>query len=429
MAARTARLPQILDHTCDSVTVKTAYRCRAYPDEAQQAVLSRTFGCVRVVWNCTLAARHNRWHLEGKAMSYAESDRALTAMKMDPGLAFLCEVSSVPLQQALRHQHRAFQAFFAGHARYPRFKSRRSRQAAHYTRSAFTMRGGELRLAKMAAPVRFVWSWPDANVTTLDPAMVIVSREPDGRWYVTFTIDTDAPEPLRETGHVVGVDLGVTDFAVTSAGERIANPRHLERKACSLARYQRRLARCQKGSANRAKAAAKVARAHRKVRNARRDFLHRASTSLVRSADLIVIEDLAVSNMVRNRRLARAISDCGWGEFRRQLEYKCERYGRHLVIIDRWYPSSKTCSACGHLLVDLSLSTRHWRCPSCGTRHDRDINAAKNILAAGLAVARGSPGDACGAEVRHSGSSRVCSAAKQEPRPTRAGIFALQGED
>ena len=390
-------------------------------------MLSRTFGCVRVVWNRILATRHSRWHLEGKGMSYAESDRALTAMKKDPDLAFLSEVSSVPLQQALRHQHRAFQAFFARRARHPRFKSRRSRQSAHYTRSAFTMRGGELRLAKMAAPVRFVWSWSDVDITTLDPATVIVSREPDGRWYVIFTIDTDAPEPLQETGRVVGVDLGVTDFAVTSGGERTPNPRHLERKARSLARYQRRLTRCQKGSANRTKAAAKVARAHRKVRNARRDFLHGASTSLVNKADLIVIEDLAVNNMVRNRHLARAISDCGWSEFRRQLEYKCERYGRHLVVIDRWYPSSKTCSACGHRLADLSLSTRHWRCPSCGTRHDRDINAAKNILAAGLAVARGSPGDACGAEVRHSGSSRVRSAVKQEPRPARAGIPVLQG--
>ena len=187
------------------------------------------------------------------------------------------------------------------------------------------------------------------------------------------------------------------------------------------------MARCRKGSANRAKAAAKVARAHRKVRNARRDFLHRASTRLVREHDVIVIEDLNVSGMVRNRHLARVISDCGWGEFRRQLEYKCERYGRDLVVIDRWYPSSKTCSACGHLLAELSLSTRHWTCPSCGARHDRDINAAKNILAAGLAVARGYPGDACGADVRHSGSSRVRSAVKQEPRPARAGIPVLQG--
>jgi len=247
--------------------------------------------------------------------------------------------------------------------------------------------------------------------------MVIVSREPDGRWYVTFTIDTDAPEPLEQTGCVVGVDLGVTDFAITSAGDRIANPRHLERKARSLARYQRRMARRQKGSTNRKKAKLKVARAHRKVRNARRDFLHQISTRLIHKADLIVIEDLAVQNMVRNRHLARAISDCGWGEFRRQLEYKCERYGRRLVVIDRWYPSSKTCSVCGHLLADLSLSIRHWRCPSCGTRHDRDINAAQNILAAGLAVVRGSLGDACGAEVRHSGSSWCTRRRNRNPGP------------
>ena len=236
--------------------VRTAYRCRAYPDQAQQAVLTRTFGCVLVVWNRTLAARHRRWHADHKGTSYAESDRALTAMKKDPELAFLSD---------------------------------------------------------------------------------------------------------------------------------------------------------------------------RKVRHARRDFLHRASTSLVRSADTIVIEDLNVCGMVRNRHLARAISDCGWGEFRRQLAYKCERYGRRLVVVDRWYPSSKTCSACGHRFADLSLSTRYWRCPSCGTRHDRDINAAQNILAAGLAVARDSPGDACGADVRHSGSSRVRSATKQEPRPARTGIPALQG--
>jgi putative transposase len=407
--------------------MRSAFRCRAYPDEAQQVMLARTFGCVRVVWNRTLAARHARWHAEGKGTTYAETDRALTAMKKDPGLAFLGEVSSVPLQQALRHQDKAFAAFFARRARYPRFKSRRSRQCAHYTRSAFSLRGGELRLARTGSPLRFTWTWPGVDVTALDPTMVIICREPDGRWYVTFTVDAAAPEPLEETDHAVGVDLGVTNFAVTSDGDKIANPRHLDRRARSLSRYQRRLARCRKGSANRAKAAAKAARAHRKVRDARRDFLHRATTGLVRSADTIVIEDLNVAGMVHNRRLARAISDCGWGEFRRQLEYKCQRAGRELVVLDRWYPSSKTCSACGHLLAELSLGTRRWTCPDCGAQHDRDLNAAKNILAAGLAVARGSPGDACGADVRHSGSSRVQSAVKQESRPARAGIPVLQG--
>jgi putative transposase len=401
--------------------VRTAYRCRAYPDEAQQQVLARTFGCVRVVWNQTLAARQARWHAEHQGTSYAQTDRALTAMKRDPELAYLNEVSSVPLQQALRHQHTAFQAFFAKRARYPRFKSRRGRQCAHYTRSAFCMRRGMLRLAKAPGPLRFVWSWPEVDVTAVDPTMVTVCREPDGRWYVTFAADISPPPPLPATGRAVGIDLGLASFAVTSDGQKIANPRHLERKARNLARYQRRLARCRKGSANRAKAAAKVARAHRKVRNARRDFLHRASARLVREYDVIVIEDLNVAGMLRNHCLARVISDCGWHEFRRQLAYKCERAGRQLVVTGRWYPSSKTCSACGHVLAGLSLSARHWTCPSCGARHDRDLNAAQNILAAGRAVA------ACGADVRHPDTPPVQSVVNQEPQPAKAGIPVLQG--
>jgi putative transposase len=409
--------------------VRTAYRCRAYPDQTQQQVLARAFGCVRVVWNRTLAGRQRRWQQEHRDTTYAQTDAALTVMKKDPELAWLNEVSCVPLQQALRHQHAAFRAFFARRGRYPRFKSRHGRQSAHFTRSAFSMRDGELRLAKTAGPLAFVWSWPEVDTGVLDPTMVIVAREPDGRWYVTFAVDASAPAPLRATGQAAGVDLGITSFAVTSDGKKIANPRHLERRARNLARYQRRLARCQRGSANRAKAKAKVARAHRKVRNARADFLHRTTTQLVRGHDLIAIEDLAVKNMVRNRCLARAISDCGWGEFRRQLEYKCERAGRRLVVTGRWYPSTKTCSACGFVLAGLPLQVRAWRCPSCRARHDRDLNAAKNILAAGLAAARDVLGDACGADVRHLETPPVQSAVKQEPQPARAGIPVPQGEE
>ncbi len=335
-------------------------------------------------------------------------------------------MSCVPLQQALRHQQQAFAAFFAKRARYPRFKSRQGRQAAEYTRSAFTMRDGQLRLAKTPGLLAFVWSWPGIDLTGLDPTTVFVAKEPDSRWYVTFAVDAEPPEPLPAAGRAVGVDLGVRDFAVTTDGDRVANPRHLQRRARNLARYQRRLARCQRGSANRAKAKAKVARAHRKVRNARRDFLHRTTTQLVRGNDLIAIEDLNVSGMVRNRRLARAISDCGWGEFRRQLEYKCQRAGRRLVVTGRWYPSTKMCSACGFVLAGLPLKVRAWRCPSCRALHDRDLNAAKNILAAGLAAARGSPGYACGADVRHRKTPPVQSAVKQEPQPARAGIPVFQ---
>ncbi|USX48470.1 transposase [Lentzea sp. HUAS12] len=396
------------------ISVRTAYRCRAYPDPEQAAVLNRTFGCVRLVWNKTLSERRHVYHTEGKRTSYRETDAALTRWKRTDDLAFLSEVSSVPLQQTLRHQHTAFHNFFAGRARYPRFKSRTGRQSAHYTRSAFRMRDGALILAKTRTPMRFVWSFDDVDVAAVAPTMVVVSRESDGRWYVTFAVDTDTPAPAEPAGRAIGVDLGLTSFLVTSDGDRIANPGHLARRARNLARYQRRMGRCQRGSNNRRKAKAKIAGAHRKVRNARQDFLHRTTTALVRSTDVIVIEDLNVAGMVRNRHLARAISDAGWGEFRQQLEYKCDRAGRTLIVIDRWYPSSKTCSACGHLLADLTLSTRHWACPSCRTWHDRDLNAAKNILAAGRAVARGDSGDACGADVRRQGPSLPQSAVKQE---------------
>jgi putative transposase len=271
-----------------------------------------------------------------------------------------------------------------------------------------------------------VWSWPDIDPATLNPTTVTVSRDPCGRWYVSFAVEVTDSDQLPATGRVVGVDLGVKDFAITSDGERILNPRHLARRERNLARYQRRMARCQRGSANRAKAKAKVARAHRKVRASRTDFLHKASTRLVRDHDVIAVEDLAVKNMVRNRNLVKAISDCGWGTFRQMIKYKAAKAGRRVIPVDRWYPSSKTCSSCGYLLAELSLDTRHWTCPACRTRHDRDINAAKNILAAGLAAAGGNPGDACGADVRHSGSPRMQSAVKQEPRPVRAGIPVLQ---
>ncbi|HEU5391188.1 MAG TPA: RNA-guided endonuclease TnpB family protein [Streptosporangiaceae bacterium] len=409
--------------------MRTAYKCRAYPDSVQASVLNRTFGCVRVAWNRTLAWRRQRSHTDKTGTTYTQASAYLTALKTTEELAWLNEVSSVPLQQAIRHQQAAYAAFFAKRARYPRFKSRSGRQSAEYTRSGFRWRDGRLFLAKMDAPLAFTWSWPGIDPATIDPTTVTVSRDPCGRWYVAFAVDISSPEPLPATGRTAGVDLGIRDFAVTSDGQRIANPKHLERRARNLARYQRRMTRCHPGSANRAKARAKVARAHRKVRAARTDFLHKASTRLVRDHEVIVLEDLAVTNMVRNRSLAKAISDCGWGTFRAMTEYKAARYGRRVIIISRWYPSSKTCSACGYVLEELSLRSRAWQCPSCGIRHDRDINAAKNILAAGLAVAGGNPGHACGADVRHSGSSRVQSAVKQEPQGVSPGILVLQGRE
>jgi putative transposase len=389
-------------------------------------MLNRTFGCVRVVWNRTLAARQARYAAEHKSASCAQADAALTAMKRDPELAWLGEVSCVPLQQTLRHQHAAFEAFFAKRARYPRFKSRRGRQSAAYTRSAFRMKGTGLWLAKMTEPLPVTWTWPDTDLAGLNPASVTVARDPAGRWFVTFRAEAADPVPLPVTSQSAGIDLGLTDFAVLPDGQRIPHPRHLDVHERRLKRWQRRLARCQEGSASRARARRKVARAHARVTDARRDFPHQASTDLVRRLGVLAVEDLAVKNMVRNRSLARAISGSGRAEFRRQLEYKAQRYGRVILVADRWFPSSKMCSACGFPLADLSLGTRRWACPVCGTRHDRDVNAARNILAAGLAAAATAGGDACGADVRHGEETPVQSAVNQEPRRATAGIPVLQ---
>jgi transposase len=270
-------------------------------------VLNRTFGCVRVVWNRTLAWRQQRYQADKTGTTYAQASAYLTALKTTEELTWLNEVSCVPLQQAIRHQQAAYAAFFAKRARYPRFKSRQGRQSAAYTRSGFRWRDGALYLAKMGMPLTFTWSWPDIDPATIDPTTVTVSRDPCGRWYVAFAVDVSDPGPLPATGRAVGMD-------------------------------------------------------------------------------------------------------------------KAARYGRRVIVIDRWFPSSKMCSTCGHVLAALSLDTRHWTCPSCGTRHDRDVNAAKNILAAGLAVAGGDSGHACGADVSHPGSPGCSRAVKQELRPARIGI-------
>jgi putative transposase len=370
--------------------VKRAFKYRFYPTSAQAAELHRTFGCVRLVYNRALEVRSVAWHDERRRVSYAESSAVLTAWKRDPDLAFLNEVSSVPLQQCLRHLQAAFVAFWDKRARYPRFKRKRGRQSAEYTRSAFRWRNGQLTLAKMTEPLDIVWSRPLPE--RADPSTVTVSRDPAGRWFVSILVET-VVEPLSPADRAVGLDAGITSLITLSTGEKIPNPRHELRDRARLAREQRRLARKQKGSNNRARQRRKVARVHARIADRRRDTLHQFTTRLVRENQAVVIEDLPVRNMLGNHRLARAISDAAWSQLRAILAYKCRWYGRELVVIDRWFPSSKVCSACGALQDTMPLGVREWTC-CCGATHDRDVNAARNILAAGLAVT------ACGDGVR-----------------------------
>jgi putative transposase len=372
--------------------VKRAYKYRFYPTPAQADLLNRTFGCVRYVYNRALAERSRAWTQDQRRVTHAETDKMLTAWKRDPETEWLTEPSKGPLQATLRDLQGAFVNFWSKRARYPRFKSkRRGRDSATFFANCFAWRDGRLKLAKMADPLDIRWSRPLPE--SVAPSSVTVSRDSAGRWFVSILCE-DAIEALSPSDARVGIDAGITSLVTLSTGEKITNPKHEKRDRERLARAQRNLARKQKGSQNRAKARVKVAKVYARITDRRRDHLHKLSTRIIRENQTVIIEDLTIRNMVRNHSLARAISDAGWRGLRSMLEYKADWYGRNLVVVDRWYPSSKTCSACGHLVNKMPLHVREWTCPECRAVHDRDVNAARVILAAGLAVS------ACGDGVR-----------------------------
>ncbi|GAB2329178.1 RNA-guided endonuclease TnpB family protein [Streptomyces variabilis] len=327
-------------------------------------------------------------------------------------------MSSVRLQQALRHLQTAFGNFFAKRAKHPRYKSRKkSRASAEYTRSAFKWHDGQLTLAKMTEPLDIRRSRPLPEGAV--PTTVTVSRDAAGRWFVSLLCD-DRIAPAPATTNAVGIDAGITSLVTLSTGEKIANPKHERRDRAHLAKAQRELSRKAKGSANREKARRKAAKVHARIADRRRDFLHKLTTRLVRENQTVVIEDLTVRNLLKNGKLARAISDAAWTELRSMLEYKCAWYGRELVVVDRCFPSSKLCGACGTVAAKMPLNVREWTC-DCGTVHDRDVNAARNILAAGLAAS--ACGDGVGPQRESSRTGR--SSAKQEPQRATAGIPRL----
>ena len=332
----------------------------------------------------------------------------LTSWKKQDDLEFLNEVSSVPLQQGLRHLQTAFTNFFAGRAKYPNFKKKRNGGCAEFTKSAFNLRDGQVYLAKCDRPLPIRWSRQLPE--NCQPSTVMVSLDPSGRWHISIRFDDHRDLKLPPTNNQIGFDLGLNSLITTSDGDKISNPKHFKKLWKKLARLQKALARKQKGSKNRYRARLKVAKVHAKIKDARRDFTHKLTTQLVRENQLIAFENLAVKNLVKNHKLALAISDANWGEIVRQVEYKSQWYGREAVSIDRWFPSSKLCSSCSNVVESLPLTVREWTCPTCNACHDRDENASKNILAAGLAVS------VCGATVR-----------PEESKSRRAGAKPRQG--
>ncbi len=386
-----------------------AFKYRFYPTPEQESLLRRTLGCVRLVYNRALAVRTEAWYQRQERVGYAQSSTMLTQWKRDEGLSFLNEVSSVPLQQGLRHLQAGFANFWAGRAQYPNFKKKRHGGSAEFTKAAFRYKDEQVTIAKCNQPLPIRWSRQLPK--GVEPSTITVKLEPSGRWTVSLLVDDQTIEPLPKTDKEIGLDAGITSLITTSDGEKIANPKHFGKHYKRLRKYQKALSRCSKGSRNRDKARRKVAKVHARIRDARQDFLHKLTLALVRENQTIVAESLAVKNMVKNRKLAKAISDAGWGELTRQLAYKALWYGRTFVQLERWFPGSKTCSVCGHVVEKLPLNVREWDCPKCNAHHDRDENAAKNHLAAGLAVL------VCGATIRPEESkSRKAGAMKQKPK-------------
>lgn len=362
---------------------------------SQQKYLGDVFGACRFVYNWALDLRTKSW-LESKTrLKGSEIGRSLTLLKQQKEYTWLNLVSSRCLYFSLMNLDTAFSNFFHKKSKYPTFKRRKDYGgSAKFDTFQFKIRGGRLQLPKLKSLIKVNWT----RDLPCEPKFVTISQDSCGDFWASFTCDY-TPEPLPDVNQEVGIDLGITSFATLSTGEKIKSP-NLDRKIERVKILQKRASRKKKGSNNRKKAHRRTARAYRKVANTRKDFHHKLSRRLVDENQVIALETLGVSNMIKNRKLSRSISEQGWAEFKTMLDYKSQWAGRTFVQVDRFFPSSKTCHSCGSVLERLPINIREWSCPECGAFHDRDVNAAKNILAAGRVVS------VCGVDGRPLSGSR-----------------------
>ena len=372
-----------------------AFKYRFYPTNAQANQLARTFGCCRFAYNWALAVRKNAFDNLNTSLNTNSLIKMLTKLKRADGQEFLNEVSSVPLQQAVRNLGAAYDRFFKSHTGFPNFKKKFGNQSASFTKNAFKLNESGLTLAKNKTPLRIKWSQPLDG----EPLSLTISKDKIGRYFVSILCNVEiAPKPV--INNTVGLDLGLTHFCILSDGSKIPNPHFYKKLESKLKKLQRSLSKKVKFSANWQKTKLKVARLHTKIADCRRDFLHKLSTRLVNESQVICTETLRIKNMLKSHTLAKAISDVSWSEFLRQLEYKSKWYGRDFVRISQWFPSSKMCSVCGAVQKKMPLNIRHWTC-ECGSINDRDINAAINIKRVGLTQL------ACGDSIRPTSSIRM----------------------
>jgi putative transposase len=366
--------------------VYRAFKYRFYPTPSQEVLLRKTMGCSRFVYNHFLALRIKEWTTNKKSVSYNETSSILTQLKKEEETSWLNEVSSVALQQSLQNLQEAYNNFFRGLKKkqkvgFPRFKKKSSRNSITLTKAGFSYKNGEIFIAKSKKKLNIRWS---RQLPSEDISSITISLTPSGKWFISILVEDTNDYTLPLCDRVLGIDLGIETFATLSTDEKVKMP-DLKHHYEKLKKLQRKHAK-KKGQFNKNKARIKVARQYEKISNIREDFHHKLSTRIINENQVIVLEDLNVSGMVRNRKLARVISQQGWSQFVTFLKYKSVMYGREVVQVDRFYPSSKTCSSCGTIQSSLPLHIREWTCDACGIHHDRDINAAKNLMALGTSV-------------------------------------------
>nr|DAK15744.1 MAG TPA: endonuclease [Ackermannviridae sp.] len=360
--------------------INRTYRFRLYPNKAQTELLSKHFGCSRFVYNYFLNQRKEQYRVSGKSDNYYAQAKTLTTLKKQEETVWLNEVNSQTLQFAIKSLEAAYTNFFKKHAKFPKFKSKHSKNSFTVPQFA-SVAGGRLFIPKFKEGIKCrVHREVKGKI-----GKVTITKTPSGKYFVSVFTEEEYTTPIEKSGKPVGIDLGLKDLLITSEGETFKNNRYTKKYECRLAKAQRHLSRKVKGSRGFESQKLKVSRLHEKISNSRADYLHKCSIYLVHRYDTICIEDLNVKGMERNHRLAKSITDASWGTFINMLTYKAEWNSKKVVKIDRFYPSSQTCSVCGYVNKDTKdLSIREWECPVCHTHHDRDVNAAINILRIGL---------------------------------------------
>jgi len=393
-----------------------AVKVRIYPNDEQSVALAKHFGCTRWLWNHCLSVMTETYKTTGKGISALTMKKQIPALKAE--YEWLKECYSQCLQQSVLNLSQAFQNFFEGRAKYPNFKSKYRRQSVQFPQNVKVISEAAIKFPGLLGTVAAKIHRPvEGQLKT-----VTVSKRPDGKYFASLWVEDGTEKPdSSSNGKAIGVDLGLTDFAITSDGSKFANPRHLKKHERNLKCKQRKLSRKKKGSQNRNKARIKVAKVHGKIARVREDFHHKLSRKIVNENQVIVVEDLAIKNMVKNHNLAKAISDVGWGQFCTMLKYKAEFEGKVYLEVGRFFPSSHLCSNTLLPLEKMDLSIRSFVCPHCSERHDRDINAAINIRNEGLRILdSGSGSTALGGNVRPKGGRRKSTLLEAVPGEERS---------